>query len=117
MAETTAMQDALLAQFAAAATHATVFSADPGRTGAATGEVASSRVAITWSAPVSVGAAREITATAVVPIPAGVTVTFGGVCSSSVVGAATVMDSAAVSIFSSIAPSTYTLSTITRSEP
>jgi hypothetical protein len=117
MAETTAMQDALLAQFAAAATHATVFSTDPGRTGTAVGEVATARVAIAWSAPVSVGAAREIYATAIVNIPTAVTVNYAGVCSSSVVGAATVMDSVAVSTFTSIAPSTYTLTTITRSEP
>jgi hypothetical protein len=117
MAETQAMQDALLTAFTALATHATVFDADPGRTGAVTGEVATARVALVWSAPVSVGAARQVTATAIIPISASSTVNYTGVCASGAVGAADLLDSASTTTFSAgPAPSSYT-ATIVRSEP
>lgn len=117
MAETQAMQDALLAEFTSLAAYGTVFSSDPGRSGSTTPEVATSRVALVWSAPVSVGAAREVTAVAIVPIPAGATVNYSGVCAGSTVLASDLLDSASTDTFTAgPVASTYT-ATFVRSEP
>lgn len=117
MAESQVMQDALLAAFTALATHATVFSADPGRTGAVTGEVATARVALVWSAPVSVGAARQVTATAIIPIGALAAVNYSGVCSGGVVGVANLLDSAITTTFTAGPVASSYTATIVRSEP
>lgn len=114
MAESQTMQDALLATFCASATHGTVFSADPGRTGTVVGEVALSRVALTWGAPVSVGAARTRTATALINVGAGSTVNWAGVCSASTGN--TLLDSSVTTTFTLASPFSYTV-TFVRSEP
>src|SRR5512139_1482493 len=79
---TTAERNSLATKYGQDATHAALFTADPGTTGAVTGEVAGgspayARKPITWGAA-SNGA---ITASVTFDVPAGVTVAYAGVCS------------------------------------
>lgn len=78
----------------------TLFSADPGTTGAATNELSGSggspvfaRKSLVWSAPVTNGATEVITAVATFDIQAGVGVAFAGVAASGALGTADVKDS------------------------
>lgn len=85
MAMTTAEKEALAIEFGADATHGALFTADPGSSGTATGEVtggspAYARKALSWTAGSSDGI---VTAVAVFDVPTGTTVTHAAVCSSS----------------------------------
>lgn len=92
---TTAQKNNLATAYGAAATHAALFTADPGSTGTVVGEVtggspAYARKAITWGAP----SGGVVTAQVTFDVPAGATVTHAGVCSAS--SGATLLDKAAV---------------------
>lgn len=108
---TTAQKNTLATSYGTAATHAALFTADPGGTGTATGEVsggspAYNRRVNAW------GAASNgvITSTpAAFDVPSGTTVTFAGVTSSITPGAATVLDKAAVTSQNFASQGTYTL--------
>lgn len=76
---TTAMKNILAAAYAAAATHAALFTSDPGTTGSATGEVTGgtyAREPITWSAPSN----GTVTGQVVFNVPTGTDLTFSAVC-------------------------------------
>lgn len=94
---TTSMKNSLATAYGTNAGFAAIFTADPGTTGTATGEVtggapAYARKAITWA-----GASNGvITGSVTFDVPAGTTVTYAGVCSSVTAGAATVQDRIAI---------------------
>lgn len=84
---TTAERNSLATKYGQDAAYAALFTADPGTTGSATGEVsggspAYARKAVTWSAP-SGGA---VTGTVTFDVPAGTTVTYAGLCTGSTGG-------------------------------
>lgn len=81
MGMTTAEKEALAAKVATDAPYAALFTADPGSTGTATGEVTGgtyARVALSWVAGSSDGV---YTGTATLNVPAGTTITHGAICS------------------------------------
>lgn len=86
-----------------------LFTADPGSSGTATGEVtggspAYARKALTWVP----GSADGVnTATATFDVPSGATVTFAGVCSSA--SGATVLDKVAVTSQAFASQGTFTV--------
>jgi len=89
----TAQRNALATYYGTQAPNGAIFTADPGTTGTATGEVtggspAYARKAINWGA-VSNGV---ITGTATFDVPAGVTVTHAAVCVSATAGTADIRD-------------------------
>ena len=103
---TTAEKNSLATKYGADATHAALFTADPGTSGSVTGEVTGgtyARKAITWGAPSN----GVITATVTFDVPAGTTVTFAGVCSAST--GATLLDKAAVTSQNFATAGTYQL--------
>jgi hypothetical protein len=84
------------------ATFAALFTADPGTTGTATGEVTATGAPAYARKPFTAGAAWSaasngvVTASVTFDVPAGTTVTFVAVCSSVTQGAATVLDRIAI---------------------
>jgi hypothetical protein len=97
---TTAMKNLLATAYGTNATFAALFTADPGTTGTATGEVtggapAYARKAFTAGAAWSAASGGAITASVTFDVPA-VTVTHVAVCSSGTAGAATVLDRIAI---------------------
>lgn len=107
---TTTQKNNLATAYGTNATHAALFTADPGTTGTATGEVsggnpAYARKAISWGA----ASGGVITGTVIFDVPAGATVTFAGVCSSVTAGAATVLDRVSVTSQNFATQGTYTL--------
>lgn len=105
---TNAELDSLAVKFDVDGSHAALFTADPGLSGTAVGEVsggspAYARQPITWSAP-STGV---ITATATFDIPAGTTLLYAGVCSAST--GATVIARTAITSVTLGVQSTYVL--------
>ena len=94
---TVAEKNSLATKYGVDSPFGTMFTADPGITGAATGEVtggtpAFARKAINWGAPSN----GVITGTATFDIPTGATLTYSGVCVSSVLATADVRDSTTV---------------------
>jgi hypothetical protein len=71
----------------------------------ATGSPAYARKALSWSGP----SAGAITAAATFDVPSGTTVGYAGVASSSVVGAATLLDFVAVTAQAFASQGTYTV--------
>lgn len=99
----------LAVAYGVSATHAALFTADPGTSGTATGEVtggapAYARKALTW-APGTVDGV--VTATAVFDVPSGTTVTYVGVASAST--GSTILDKAAVTSQAFASQGTYTV--------
>lgn len=105
---TTTELNSLATKYGSDAVYAALFTADPGTTGSATGEVsggspAYARKAIAWGA----ASGGVITGTATFDVPAGTTVTFAGVCSAS--SGANLLDRGAVTSQNFAAQGTYTL--------
>lgn len=105
---TTALRNTLATAYGTAATHAALFTADPGTTGSVTGEVtggtpAYARKVITWGAPSN----GTVTGSVTFDVPTGTTVTFGGVCSA--LTGATLLDKGAVTSQTFSTQGTYTL--------
>jgi hypothetical protein len=80
----TAEKEALAIEFGLDGTYAALFTADPGTSGTATGEVtggspAYARKALSWTAGSSDGV---VTVTVTFDVPAGTTITHAAVCSS-----------------------------------
>lgn len=106
---TVAMRNILANAYAAAATHAALFTGDPGTAGNNTNEVtggspAYARKALSWSS----ASASAVTVTpAAFDVPAGTTVTYAGVCSSS--SGNTVLDKGPVTSQNFASQGTYTL--------
>ena len=103
-------KNSLASKYAADALFASIYTADPGITGTATGEVtggapAYARISLTWGAPSS----GVITATATFNVPAGVTVAFAAVNTSGTAGTADVRDRVAVTSQAFASQGTYAL--------
>jgi hypothetical protein len=86
-----AQRNALAAQYATASPNGAIFTADPGTSGAATGEVtggspAYARKAITGNWATATASASAVTGSATFDVASGTTVTFAGVCVSAVRG-------------------------------
>lgn len=101
-------RNALATAYGAAAPYGAIFTADPGTSDTATGEVsggspAYARKAMSWSA----AAASAITGAPVFDVPAGTTVTYFGVCTSAT--GANVRDSVAITSQSFSSQGTYTV--------
>lgn len=108
---TLAQRQALAAAYGTNAPNAALFTADPGATGTVVGEVtggtpAYARVAVAWSAP---NASSAITGTPTFNVPAGTTVTYGGVTVSATAGTADLRDRAAVTSQAFASQGTYAL--------
>jgi len=105
---TTALKNTLATAYGTAATHAALFTADPGTTGSVTGEVtggspAYARKAITWSS----ASAGVITATVTFDVPTGTTVTYAAVCGG--LTGANLLDKGAVTSQAFASQGTYVL--------
>lgn len=106
---TTAQREATAIDFGNDATHAALFTADPGTSGTASNEVsggspAYARKAISWTAGSSDG---SVTAQVVFDVPAGTTITHAAVCSAS--SGATVLYSFDITDQAFATQGTYTL--------
>lgn len=106
-----AQKDALANAYGTAAPYGAVFTADPGTSGTATGEVtggspAYARKSIGWSTASGTGV---ITGAPTFDIPASTTVTYAGVCSTNVAAAATVRDKTTVTSQTFASQGTYTV--------
>lgn len=82
MVATNTQKSSLAGKYASDAVYGALFTSDPGATGAVTGEVtggspAYARKAIAWGSPTN----GVVSGTATFDIPAGTTLTFGGICS------------------------------------
>lgn len=92
-------RNSLASRYALDAPHGALFTADPGTTGSATGEVpatgspAYARKTITGNWATGAASGSAVTGSAVFDVPSGTTVAFIGVASSAVHGAATIRDS------------------------
>lgn len=87
----TAEKNSLANKYAADAPYGAIFTADPGTTGSATGEVTGggyARQAINWVTASN----GVITGSATFSVPSGATVTFAAVCASVTAGTADVKD-------------------------
>ena len=107
---TTVEKNSLATKYAADALFASIYTADPGVTGTATGEVtggtpAYARKSITWGAPAN----GVITATVTFDVPAGTTVAFAAVNTAGTAGGADVRDRIAVTSQSFASQGTYAL--------
>lgn len=105
---TTAEKNSLATKYGADSLYAALFTADPGGTGAVTGEVtggspAYARKALTWGA----ASGGVVTVTVTFDVPAGTTVTFAGVCSA--LTGATLLDKNAVASQNFATQGTYQL--------
>lgn len=106
-----AEKDSLANKYAADAPFGAIFTADPGTSGTATGEVsggspAYNRKAISWSTASGTGV---VTGAPVFDIPASTTCTFAAVASSVTPGAATLKDKVAVTSQAFASQGTYTV--------
>ena len=93
-----AERKSLATKYGTDAPYGTLFTADPGTSGAATNELtggspAFARKALSWSAPVTTGSTEVITATATFDIPAGTSVAYAGVAATGTLTTADVKDS------------------------
>lgn len=82
MVATTAEKNSLATKYGTDAAWGALFTADPGTTGAVTGEVTGgtyARVALTWGA----ASGGVVTASGTFNVPAGTTVTYVGTCTAS----------------------------------
>lgn len=107
---TLAQRNALATAYGSAAPYGCLFTADPGTSGAATGEVtggspAYARKAISWGA----AAASAITGAPVFDVGSGTTVTFAGVAVSNVAGTADVRDKVAITSQTFSSQGTFTV--------
>jgi hypothetical protein len=107
---TAAQRTALAAAYATAAPNAALFTADPGTTGTVVGEVtggtpAYARLAAGWGT----AANSTVTGTATFNVPAGATITYGGVTVSATAGTADLRDRAAVTSQAFSSQGTYAL--------
>lgn len=105
-----AQRNAMATAYGVAAPYGALFTADPGTSGTATGEVsggspAYARKAISWGGP----SASAVTGAPVFDVPSGTTVTFAAVCASSTATTADVRDSAAVTSQAFSSQGTYTV--------
>lgn len=105
---TLAQRNALATAYGVAAPYGTLFTADPGTSGAATGEVsggspAFARKALAWGA----ASGSAVVGTGTFDIPAGTTLTYFGVTVSSVLTTADVRDSVAVTSQAFASQGTY----------
>lgn len=103
-----AQRNAMATAYGVAAPNGTLFTADPGTSGSATGEVAGgspafARKALNWSAP----SASAVTGTATFDVPSGTTVTYFGVTVSTTLTTADVRDSVAVTSQAFASQGTY----------
>ncbi|MGZ4663716.1 MAG: phage tail fiber protein [Frankiaceae bacterium] len=104
----TAEKNSLATKYGTDAPYGAIFTADPGTTGTATGEVtggspAYARKAISWGAPAN----GVITGTATFDVPAGTTVTFAAVCASATAGTADLKDRISVTSQNFASQGTY----------
>lgn len=107
---TLAQRNALATAYGTSAPNGALFTADPGTTGTATGEVsggtpAYARKAMSWGAP----SASAITGTATFDVPASTTVTHFGVTGGATAGTADVRDRVAVTPQAFASQGTYTV--------
>lgn len=107
---TLAQRNAMATAYGVAAPNGALFTADPGTSGTATGEVsggspAYARKAMSWGA----AASSAITGAPTFDVPSGTTVTFFGVTVSSVATTADVRDKVAVTSQSFASQGTYTV--------
>lgn len=107
---TLAQRNAMATAYGAAAPNGALFTADPGTSGSATGEVtggspAYARKAMNWGA----ASASAITGVPVFDVPSGTTVTWFGVTVSATAGTADVRDSVAVTSQAFASQGTYTV--------
>lgn len=108
---TLAQRNALAARYGVEAPNGALFTADPGTSGSATGEVsggspAYARKALSWGAP----SASAITSAATAfDVPASTTVTYFGVTVSATATTADVRDSVAVTSQTFASQGTYTV--------
>lgn len=105
---TLAQRNAMATAYGAAAPNGAIFTADPGTSGSATGEVtggspAYARKAINWGA----AAASAITGAPTFDVPSGTTVTFAGVTVSATATTADVRDKVAVTSQAFASQGTY----------
>jgi hypothetical protein len=104
-------RNVMAAAYGADNPHGALFTADPGTSDSATGEVtggspAYARKALTWGA----AAASAITSAATpFDVPSGTTVTYFGVASTNVAGAATIGDSVSVTSQAFASQGVYTV--------
>jgi len=104
-------RNALATAYGTTNPYGALFTADPGTSGTATGEVtggspAYNRKALTWG---SASASAIVSAATPFDVPASTTVTYFGVCSSVTPAAATVGDSVAVTSQAFASQGTYTV--------
>jgi len=105
-----AQRNNLATAYGTNAAYGAIFTADPGTTGTATGEVtggapAYNRKAMAWGA----AAASAITGAPVFDVPTGTTVTFFAVASSVTPAAATLLDRVSVTSQAFASQGTYTV--------
>lgn len=105
---TLAQRNAMATAYGVAAPNGAIFTADPGTSGSATGEVtggspAYARKAINWSAP----SASAVTGAPTFDVPSGTTVTFAGVTVSATATTADVRDKVAVTSQAFASQGTY----------
>lgn len=111
---TAAERKSLATKYGTDSPFGTLFTADPGTSGAATNELtggspAFARKALVWSAPVTNGATEVITATATFDVPASTSVAFAGVTTSGTLTTADVKDSVAAVYNSQPTQGTFTV--------
>jgi hypothetical protein len=104
-------RNTLATAYGTANPYGALFTADPGTSGSATGEVtggspAYARKALSWGA---VSASVITSGATVFDVPSGTTVAYFGVCTSITAGAATVGDSASVTSQAFASQGTYTV--------
>jgi hypothetical protein len=109
MVRNTPLKNTLATSYKTAAPYGALFTADPGTSGSATGEVSGgsyARAALNWGTA-SNGA---VTSSATVfNVPSGVTITYFGVTTSGTAGTGDVQDSAAVTSQTFSSAGTYTV--------
>lgn len=107
---TLAQRNALASSYGTSAPNGCLFTADPGTSGTATGEVSGGAPAYARK-PMGWGAAANsaITGSPVFDVPSGTTVTYFGVAVSATAGTADVRDSSAVTSQAFSSQGTYTV--------
>lgn len=103
---TTTAKNSLATKYGADATHAALFTADPGTTGSVTGEVSGggyARKPITWGAPTN----GVVTGSVEFTVPASTTITHAAVCSAS--SGANLLDKVAITSQTFATAGTYEL--------
>lgn len=107
---TLAQRNALATAYASAAPDGALFTADPGTSGSATGEVtggspAYARKSCGWGA----ASASAVSGSATFDVPSGTTVTFFGVTASATAGTADVRDRVSITSQAFASQGTYTI--------